>query len=57
MRVIENFFFTPHRSANILKVTSCPSQQPLYWGLSKQRSLFASDDVLIVLSAFTSLQN
>jgi hypothetical protein len=46
MQVIENFFFTPIRAANIL-VTDFSSLPAVHGSLSKQRSPFASQDVLI----------
>jgi hypothetical protein len=55
MQVIENFFFTPIHPANILISDLFP--HALFQGSSsKQRSPFASEDVLIGLSTFTSVQ-
>jgi len=47
MRVIENFFFTRHRGRKY----TCIDLFPVHFdgGLSKQRSPFASEDVLIGL--------
>ncbi len=56
MRVIENFFFTPIPTANILKLTVLHRLR-FEGNLSKQRSPFASEDVLIELSTLTSLQS
>jgi len=48
MRVIENFFFTPIQTANILITDLLPSRE-VSGESSKQRSPFASEDVLIGL--------
>ncbi len=53
MRVIENFFFTPIQP-QIYYVTS--PAVAVEGSSSKQRSPFASEDVLIGLSTFTSFK-